>query len=158
MTAPRPALVVGALVAASLASGCFSMRTQLPGAVRADLDDEQVIVHGRVDVEVSRVYLFWGLLPLGDDEALALALRDNAVQQGGDGVANLVFDTYFSPVDVMLQTITLGILAPRTYRLRGDVVRIRAAPLPGRRLLDDVARERRRERPSPLPPDDPGAS
>lgn len=147
MTLARSALL---LCVVAVASGCFTMRASMPGALRGDLEDEEVLVQGRLDVEVSRLYLFWGLVPTADEEDLASAMRAAVEERQADGVANLVYESHFSPLDVVLQVITLGIVAPRTYRVRGDVVRIEAAPLPGQPLLYQ-RRERDRQRPSPPP-------
>lgn len=129
--ARRLRVLLSVLAVVALASGCFRMHTRVPGALRGDLEDEQVIVRDRVDVEHTRVYLFWGLLPLGDDDALGRAVLDEAREAGGTGLANVVFEAYFTPGDLALQMLTLGVLSPRTYRLRGDVVRISADALPG---------------------------
>ena len=51
-----------------------------------------------------------------------------------DGVANLLFEARFSALDVTLSQLTLGLVAPRSYRVRADLVRIDAPPLPGRPL------------------------
>lgn len=139
------------VVAAALASGCFTMRAQLPGALRVDLEDEEVVVGGRFDIEVSRLYLFWGLVPVADESDLAAAMQEAAAREGVDGVANLTFESRFSGMDFALQMLTLGIVAPRTYRVRGDLVRINAPPLPGSPLLRP-RQKRGRERPSQLPP------
>lgn len=131
MRGARSWLLTSALLALALASGCLRLHAHLPGTLRADLDDEQVIVRDSIDVEHTRFYLLWGLLPLSDDDELTLAAREQALAAGGDGLANLVFEARFTPVDYVLQVLTLGVLMPRTYRLRADVVRIDAPPLPG---------------------------
>lgn len=142
---------------ALLSSGCYTLRAQVPGALRGDLEDEEVVVTGAFDAEVTRLYVLWGLVPMGPEDDLALALTE-AVEEGqADGVANLVFETRFTITDLVIQTITLGVVVPRTYRLRGDVVRIQASPLPGRPLLRP-RRERGRHRPQAPPLDSGGSS
>lgn len=150
------ACVLALVCLAWLSSGCFTLRAQVPGALRGDLDDEEVVVTGTFDAEVTRLYLLWGLVPLGPDDELAVAMTEAVEQERADGVANLVFEARFTVLDYLLQALTLGVVAPRTYRVRGDVVRIEASPLPGRPLLRP-RRERGRHRPT-SPPLDPGGS
>jgi hypothetical protein len=122
------------LVTLLVCSGCYTLRADLPGALRHDVAADVEVI-GRVDVETSHTYFVGGLLRDAPRGLFKQALLDAVTEAGGDGVANLVFDTRFSAADVVINTVTLGVVSPRTYRLRGDIVRIRRAALPGRPLL-----------------------
>jgi hypothetical protein len=141
-----------ALVLLSLASGCYTMRAQLPGTLRADVGDRDVEVAGRYEIVVRRTYFFWGLLaPSPVERAIADDLPRACARAGADGAANLLFEAHFSPLDWAIATATLGVVTPRSYRVRGDLVRIAAPPPAGKRLLPPRgkrrhARPRRRRR------------
>lgn len=130
----RRLTLLAAVVVSLLASGCYTMRASLPGALRGDLDDEEVIIVGRVDREVSHLYLLGGLLNPPPRELLEAELRPAVQEAGADGVANLVFEARFTAFDVVVWGLSLGLVSPRTYRIRADLVRIRAPPIPGRPL------------------------
>lgn len=130
----RATRLVVTLLVALLGGGCYTMRAQLPGALRDDLRDEQVIVVGRVEREVGHVYLLGGLLNPPPEDLVARELEAAVAEAGADGVANLLFEARFSALDVTLSQLTLGLVAPRSYRVRADLVRIDAPPLPGRPL------------------------
>jgi hypothetical protein len=119
-------------------SGCYTLRADLPGALRHDVDDSVEIID-RVDLETTHTYFIGGLLRDPSPALFEADLLAAVERAGGDGVANLVFEARFSGADVVINTITLGVVSPRTYRLRADVVRIRRPALPGRPLLTTAA-------------------
>jgi hypothetical protein len=122
-------LLLGAL------GGCYTMRADVPGVMREDVDDAVVV--GTFDARITRMYLLGGLVdPARDDDAFAAAMLEAARAQHADGVANLVFESGFSPGDFALNLLSCGVVSPRTYRLRGDLVRIEGAAVPGGPVVD----------------------
>jgi hypothetical protein len=128
-------------VLGALAAGCFTMQASLPGALRADLADEDVELVAAYSKEIHQPYLVWGLVGSGADDVIAADLLVAVRAANADGAANLLFESYFSPVDVALTTVTLGFVSPRTYVVTADLVRVRAPALPGRRLAPRAAAE-----------------
>ena len=128
-----------ALVTVVALSGCYTLRAQLPGALRADLADEDVQIVGAFRTEVHAPFLLWGLYGAPPEELVQEDLLRQVEAAGADGVANLLFESYFTPVDVLLNGVTLGVLSPRTYVVRGDLVKLRRGPLPGEPLLRRAA-------------------
>jgi hypothetical protein len=132
--------IVFALTVAGLSStGCYTFRADLPGHARNDLADKIEII-GFIDETYTHLYMFGGLANPPPEDLFAELLLTRVREAGGDGVANLVFESVFSPPDVLLRTFTFLVVAPRTYRVRADIVRIHAAPLPGLPVLDDRSR------------------
>jgi hypothetical protein len=121
------------LVAAFFMGGCFTFSARVPGTVRGDVDEEAVVV-GQFDRSFTRWYFLWGLVGIGDEEIIARELKAAAQAKNADGVANLIYESEFSCWDYGIGQITCGLLSPRTYRLRGDLVKIEGPPpsAPGR--------------------------
>lgn len=130
----RLLVVIGVVFVAWSSSGCYTLRADLPGALRSDIDDDVEILD-TIELEVTHTYFLNGLVRRPPADLFADQLLAAVERAGGDGVANIVIEARFTPADVVLQNITFGVVAPRTYRLRADIVRIRAPALPGRRLL-----------------------
>ncbi len=118
------------LVVAS-GGGCFTMNASLPGTLRGDVEPERLETVGKFEHEVTHWFI-----PCGLGEAPETALRKEILrqvkEQGADGVANLKYEAYTGPVDCLIGRVC-PIVQPRTFRLSGDLVRIKAPPLPGQR-------------------------
>lgn len=128
------ALVACWAMASTLLGGCYTMRAPLPGVTRSDVDD-RVEVIGSFDFTFSRGYTVWGYVGPDDDDQLAARLEREVAAAGGDGVANLIIETWTDGWDAISRVLTLGYYTPRTYRVHGDIVRIHAPAVPGQPLL-----------------------
>lgn len=124
-------LVVVALMALG-ASGCFTMRAELPGVLRDDLKPDESENLGPLVVEKKHYFLLNGLLGKVPKDFLAADVKAAVQKRGGDGVAGLKYQSEHTCADSALGACTLGCFVPRTYRVTGTVVRIHAARLPGR--------------------------
>jgi hypothetical protein len=129
---------VALLLALVTLSGCYTTRAELPGALRNDVKPADIEKVGALDVEVEHTFYLHGFVGTTPSELLAAPLRKQVQARGADGVANVVYESEQGCGDFALTTCTLGCFAPRTYRVRGDIVRIRAPRLPGRtaKLVD----------------------
>ena len=122
--------IFGCGTALLLFSGCLTMNTALPGALRNDITetDMEPVGHFQIEVKHSFAPLGMGTLP-GDP------LRERIIEEvkarKADGVRNLRLESYNSFSDVMTRWMTCQTVQPRTYRLSGELVRIRKAALPG---------------------------
>ncbi len=137
-TARRGVGVACVLVALAAASGCYSMHASLPGTWRRPPPSEDVAVLGRVDVTTTHVWFLGGLVPPPSPDLYSAAVLPKVAAAGGDGIANVVIDTRFEAMDVALSAVTLGIVSPRTYRIRADIVRLSTPAPPGRPVLRGV--------------------
>lgn len=133
---PSAAAVV---VVALLATGCLTSRSALPGVLRSDLNSNAVTVVETMDVSHTHFFLFWGLAPDAPEDLFRHDIQAAVANAGADGVANVRLEAHYTVVDGIVNMLTMGLLAPRTYRLRGDVVRIAAPPMKGRKLLESAA-------------------
>lgn len=65
-----------------------------------------------------RVYLFWGLMPVGGDDGVNLIGHRTGL---GDGIVNLTMKERYSLLDQLATLATLGIVSVRTLEVRGDI-------------------------------------
>lgn len=121
-------LCCGALL--GLLSGCLTMNTALPGALRHDLEEQDVEPIGHFQLEVHHSFAPLGLGTVPGDP-LREQILEAVKARGADGVRNLRLESYHSFSDVVTRWMTCHFVQPRTYRLSGELVRIRTAPLPG---------------------------
>ena len=121
-----------ALVAfiATASSGCFTVNASLPGALRNDKAETEKV--GTLDVETSNYFFLWGLVGSPPQDLFAQEIKHQVQAKGADGVANLTYESNFGCFDLILGSCTLGCVTPREYKLSGDIVRIKAARLPGK--------------------------
>jgi hypothetical protein len=119
-------------------TGCFTMRADLPGTLRGDVAEPELVVLAPFSVEHTQYYALNGLVGRPAADVFAAEVRRQVSRRGADGVAHLVYESTHTVGDVAIGLCTFGCLAPRTYRLTGDVVRIRKQRLPGRpaKLVD----------------------
>jgi hypothetical protein len=118
--------------------GCYTMRAELPGVLRDDVQPAERDSLGPLVVEKKHWFLLDGLLGRPPADLLADDIKAAVQRRGGDGVAGLRYESEQSCGDAAIGACTLGCLVPRTYRVSGTVVRIRAPRLPGRpaKLVD----------------------
>jgi hypothetical protein len=139
----KRAFVVVAFACGAICSACYTTRAELPGTLRGDVKASDVEKVGALDVEVEHTFFLDGFVGSTPADFLAVPIRKAVQARGADGVANVVYESEQGCGDTALSTCTLGCFAPRTYRVRGDIVRIRAPRLPGRpaKLVDASARD-----------------
>lgn len=110
-------------------TGCFTLNASLPGTLRGDLSEERLEPVGTFEHEVS----YW-FVPCGFGEAPEAELRKEllraARESGADGVTNLRFEAYLTPMDCLVGRVC-PVIQPRTFRLSGHLVRIKDPPPPG---------------------------
>lgn len=111
--------------------GCFTVNADLPGTLRSDATKDDVETLGRFDVQKGNNFLFWGLTGQPPPDFIASELKRVVKAKNGDGVQNLEYHSEFGCTDILLNSVTCGILAPRTFRFTGDIVRIRKPALSG---------------------------
>lgn len=129
--APR-LLAVCAPLLALWCAGCFTMRAELPGVLRDDVKTEDTENLGPLVVEQQHWFLVHGFFGKAPKDFLSAELKAAVQKRGGDGVAGLKYVSEQSCTDAAIGTCTLGCVVPRTYRITGTVVRIRAPRIPGR--------------------------
>lgn len=118
------------LVVAALASGCWTANAQLPGTLRNDGVSTDSV--GRLNIEKTNYYFLFGLINKPSDDFVATEIRQAVKSAGGDGVANLTYEAQFGCLDLIIYQLTIGCVSPRTYKVTGDIVKIKAPPLPGK--------------------------
>lgn len=111
--------------------GCFTVNADLPGALRSDVTKDDVETVGHFDVQKGNTFMFWGLTGQPPPDFISTELAREVKAKNGDGVQNLEYHSEFGCMDMILGTVTCGILSPRTFRFTGDVVRIRKPTLAG---------------------------
>ena len=128
---PRRWLLLLPLLAMGSA-GCFTMRAELPGVLRDDVKPADTENLGPLVVEQQHWFLLHGFFGKTPRDFLSGELKAAVQKRGGDGVAGLKYVSEQSCADAAIGTCTFGCVVPRTYRITGTVVRIRAPRLPGR--------------------------
>lgn len=123
--------VLLASLALVLASGCYTLNASLPGTLRGDVEPERLETVGRFEHEVNHWFIPCGLGEAPEAQFRKEILRQ-VKEQGADGVANLKVEAYNGPVDCVVGRVC-PFIQPRTFRMSGDLVRIRKPPLPGQR-------------------------
>ena len=125
----RFSLLTALLLSALFSTGCFTINAKLPGTLRGDLSDEDVEVVGTYTYEGTETFI------LGYGTKKSTAYYDDlmraAAEQKADGLTNIRFESYFTQSDWILRHLTCTCISPRTYRLSGDLVRIKERPLRG---------------------------
>lgn len=123
------ALATAAVVVAS--SGCFTMNAAVPGTLRSDVESTDVDRVGTLNVEKTNFFFFWGLVGAPDKTFFQEELKQQVAANNGDGVANLRYEAQEGCVSLIIGGITCGIVAPRDYKLSGDIVRIKVPTVAG---------------------------
>lgn len=125
----RPLLLVAAAVAVS---GCYTVNADLPGTLRGDVADSDVERVGTVTIEKSQWFFLWGLVGETPKDFVAEELKKQVQAKGADGVANITWQSQFGCVDMLASACTAGCVTPRSYKVTGDIVRIKKSPLAGK--------------------------
>lgn len=128
-TVPRALVMV---VAACWATGCYTVEANLPGTLRNDVKAADTEPKGTLTIEKTNWFLFWGLVGAPAPDFFSAEIKRQVQAKGADGVAKLTYESQDGCADLLVGGLTLGIVAPRTYKVTGDLVRIKAAPLPGK--------------------------
>ena len=119
-----------ALVIAS--TGCFTVNADLPGTLRNDVTSADTETLGQLSIEKGHWFYIAGLVGAPDKDFLAPEITKAVQAKGGDGVANLRYEASEGCVDMIIGGCTGGCIYPRSYKVTGDIVRIKKAPLPGK--------------------------
>lgn len=120
------------LVASALGAGCYTMDANLPGTLRNDLKPGETETVGKASIEKDNWYFFWGLMGEPEKDFFSTELKKQVKAKGGDGVVNLTYESQEGCFDLFIGAITGGCIGPRNFKLSGDIVRIKSAPLPGK--------------------------
>jgi hypothetical protein len=123
------AAVVFAVVGSA---GCYTVNAELPGTLRGDVSSTDTERVGNLTVETGHWFFLYGLVGETPKDLVSAELKRQVQAKGADGVANLTWESEFGCLDLVISQCTLGCVTPRTYRVKGDLVRIKKAPLPGR--------------------------
>jgi hypothetical protein len=113
-------------------SGCFTTRAELPGTLRADVTPQDVEKIGTLEIEKTNWFFLWGLVGQPPTDFFATDIQKAVQAKGADGVANLKYESQEGCVDWGVSGCTGYLVAPRTFKVTGDIVRIKKAPLPGK--------------------------
>ena len=74
----------------------------------------------------------WGLVGDPPPDFFSGEVKRQVQAKGGDGVVNLTYESQTGCVDLLVVGLSGGCVAPRTFKMSGDIVRIKSAPLPGK--------------------------
>lgn len=127
----KTSLVLCTLIAA-LSTGCFTTRADLPGTLRADVTPSDVEKVGTLEIEKTNWFFLWGLAGTPPKDFFATDIQKAVQAKGADGVANLKYESQEGCIDWGVSGCTGYLVAPRTFKVTGDIVRIKKAPLPGK--------------------------
>ncbi len=123
---------LAALVIMSAAlSGCFTMNASMPGTLRSDVSEKEIESTGSVKIEKTHFFFLWGLLGAPEKSYFVDELTKQVSSAGGDGVANLRYESQTGCLSLVINSVTCGIVSPRDYKITGDVVRIKVPALAG---------------------------
>jgi hypothetical protein len=112
-------------------SGCSTMNASMPGTLRSDVSEKETESTGSVKIERTHFFFLWGLLGAPDKSFFVDELTKQVSSAGGDGVANLRYESQAGCVSLLITGFTCGIVSPRDYKVTGDVVRIKVPALAG---------------------------
>lgn len=114
----RALMAAAVAVATVAASGCAVLR------VTADTD-KPVLLNNPAKVSTKQhfktdgvqTFLFWGLV--GNDNK---AINDAVLKEAANarGIVNLKVSKHYSFLDLVVSTVTLGIVGPRSFTIEGD--------------------------------------
>ena len=124
------ALSAAAVVVAS--AGCYTVNAELPGTLRGDVSSTGTERVGSLAVETNHWFFLYGLVGETPKDIISAELKKQVQAKGAYGVANLTYESEFCCVDLLINSCSAGCVTPRTYRVKGDLVRIKKSPLPGR--------------------------
>lgn len=122
-------LIAFALLA--LSTGCFTVNAALPGTLRNDVKSDQTEKVGSLNIEKTNWFFIGGLVGAPAEDVFSGEIKSQVQARGADGVANLTYEAKTGCLDLIIGGLTCSLVTPRSYVVSGDIVRIKAAPLPG---------------------------
>ncbi len=123
-----------ALLMMPATGACVTVTADLPGAIRSDVTAAETEPVGTVVIEKGHWYFLWGLVGSPPADVFAADLKKQVRAKGADGVANVTYESQESCGDLIIGGLTCSLVVPRTLSLKGDLVRIKKPPLPGKPL------------------------
>ena len=117
-------------------TGCYTVNAELPGTLRGDVPAGEVEKVGVITIEKGNMFFLWGLAGGPSKDVFSAEIKRQVRARGADGVTNIQYDAQTGCIDLIIGGVTCGIVSPRSYKMTGDLVKIRAAPLPGTPLAD----------------------
>lgn len=130
MNVLRLTAFVSLLVVALASSACFTFRATMPGAVRNDIDEEELEDVGTLDEDFTHTYFVHGAFGAPAEDILKKRMLQAAAEAGADGVRNLDVEARFTWTGIAITLLTASMVHPRRYRVTGTLVRIAAPALP----------------------------
>ncbi len=113
-------------------AGCFTMNAAMPGTLRTDVGAAQTEKVGTLNYEYTHWFYICGLLGAPPEDVFASEIKKQCQAKGADGVANLTYEAQTGCLDFAISYCTFDIITPRSYKLTGDLVRIKVPPVPGK--------------------------
>ena len=113
------------------ATGCFTVNASLPGTLRGDVEATDVEKVGSFTYETGNWFFLWGLVGAPSEDFFSKEIRQQVLSKGADGVSNLAVESKSGCLDLLITGCTCSLIAPRSYVVKGDLVRIKKPPLPG---------------------------
>jgi hypothetical protein len=114
-----------AVVMSMAATGCFTVKADLPGTVRTDVAATDYKKIGELKIEKTNWFFVFGLVGAPGPDFFAPEIAAAVRAKGGDGVVNLKIMSEHTFGDVCISCVALSglIVAPRTYVVTGDIIR-----------------------------------
>ncbi len=123
--------ILFALASAALAAGCNTVDANLPGTLRSDVKSEDTEKVGALNIEKTNYFFIFGLIGDPPPDFFSTEIKRQVQAKGADGVANLTYESQWGCVNLIINGVTFGCVAPRDYTIKGDIVRIKKARVPG---------------------------
>lgn len=123
--------LLGLIAIVALGSGCHTMNASLPGTLRSDVSSKDTETVGSVSIEKTHMFFLWGLVGAPEKTFLIDDLTKQVAARGGDGVANLRYESQIGCLSLLIGNVTCGIVSPRDYKVTGDIVKIKVPTLAG---------------------------
>ena len=120
------------LATAALVSGCFTVNSELPGTLRGDVGSADTERVGTMSIEKNHWFYVYGLVGETPKDFFSTEIKKAVQQKGADGVANLNYQSELGCMDLVISGCTIGCVTPRTYKITGDIVRIKKSPVAGK--------------------------
>lgn len=129
----RKHIALAAIAVVSLAAqGCFTINADLPGTVRGDVSTSDYEKVGTLSIEKNHWFFIGGLVGAPDEKFFAADIKKQVEAKGGDGVANLTYEGQHGCMDLVCTGCSAYIISPRTYKVTGDIVRMKKEAVPGK--------------------------
>lgn len=124
--------ISGMLAVIALGSGCFTVNSELPGTLRGDVGSDDTERVGTMSIEKNHWFYIYGLVGETPKDFFSTEIKKAVQAKGADGVANLSYQSELGCMDLVISGCTIGCVAPRSYTITGDLVRIKKAPVAGK--------------------------